>query len=93
MSSNLTAPAKRKTTLYGWFFFWFEVKLDLNSRRSEFDYNSVGNELKKLAVNYKRDQQNLKTLMTDADIAELLRNELTPVYLNRKFKVLAIFLS
>lgn len=31
--------------------------------------------------------------MTDADIAELLRNELTPVYLNRKFKVLAIFLS
>ena len=68
-----------------------ERKLDLNSRRSEFDYNSVGNELKKLAVNYKRDQQNLKTLMTDADIAELLRNELTPVYLNRKFKVLAIF--
>lgn len=50
-------------------------------------YNSVGNELKKLAVNYKRDQQNLKTLMTDADIAELLRNELAPVHLNRKFKV------
>ncbi|MBR4106490.1 MAG: hypothetical protein IKK52_04230 [Alphaproteobacteria bacterium] len=40
MSSNLTAPAKRKTTLYGWFFFWFEVKLDLNSRRSEFDYKA-----------------------------------------------------
>ena len=40
LAGALTAPAKNKSPPFGGFLFLRERKLDLNSRRSEFDYKA-----------------------------------------------------
>ena len=42
--------------------------------------------IKQLAVDYQMDQQNLKLLMSDADVADFLTKELTPQHFNQRYK-------